>query len=125
MDNEKRLAEQLTEYRELGRQNKKIDVAALMINALDSQKRKLLSPRLKRWAYLISIGLPPFGLLFALKFYTGPEDDAKTAANICAVLTLVSLLLFWLLGKAIFSGSGVDINQIEQIKPTDIQQLLQ
>ena len=125
MDKEQKLAEQINTYAQLAKENPNIDAAALMLNAVKTENRNLVSSNAKRWAYLISLGLPPFGLLFTLKYYFSGEDDAKTVATTCAVLTVFSLLLFWLFSKMLFSSAGVDVNQIQQIKPQDIQKLYQ
>ena len=122
---DKKLEQQINEYAELAKENKKIDVASLMLSALKNESKNLVPVKTKRWAYLVSLGVPPFGLLFALKFYFSEEDDARQVANICILLTAVSVLLFWLMAKAAFSGSGASINQIEQIKPADIYELSQ
>ena len=123
--NEDKLAKELEVYKELASKDKKIDVASLVINALQKQEANLLSTSEKRWAYLISLGLPPFGLIFAAKFYYSGKDDGHTAAWICIALTGMSVLLFFLLGSAILSSSGASLNQIQQIQPSDIEQLLQ
>jgi hypothetical protein len=122
---EEKLEKQFEVYRELAKKDKKIDIAALMIDALQSHQNNLLDAKQKRWAYLVSLVAPPFGLLFAMKFYTAGKDDSKEAALACVVLTAVSILLGILFFKAVFSGAGTSLNQIQQIKPDDIQQLLQ
>lgn len=120
MDADKSLSEKVKDYQELAKENKNIDVASLMINALENQKSNLVSASQKRWAYLTSVGVPPFGLLWALKFYFGDEDDAKSTAIICVVLTVVSLIMLWILLGSLFSGAGVTPEQVEQIKPQGI-----
>ncbi len=125
MSNEERLNQELEAYRKLAQENKKIDVASLMINALQKERENHLSPKEKRWAYLVSIGLPPFGLIFALNYYLSDKDDAREAMWICIALTVLSIFLFFLLGKVLLSGSGVNLQQIQQIKPQDIQQFTQ
>src|SRR6185369_1354563 len=112
-------------YSELGKQNPKVDVAMLMMNALTNEKQNSVSVKAKRWAYLVSLGLPPFGFLFALKFFWGEEDDAKSVAWTCIVLTIIAVFLFWVGGKLLLSGSGSSLEQIQQIKPKDVQQFYQ
>jgi hypothetical protein len=123
--NEEKLNKEFEVYRELAKQNKKIDVASLMINALQKQDSNSLSDKQKRWAYLISLGLPPFGLLFAAKFYYSGKDDGEHAAWICTVLTAVSVLLFVVLAKVIFSTSGLNLKQITPDLIPQAQQLYQ
>ncbi len=123
--NEDKLQKELEVYKELASKDKKIDVASLMINALQTQETNMLSVKEKRWAYLISLALPPFGLIFAAKFYYSGKDDGHTAAWICVALTGVSVLLFFVLGSAMLSSSGTSLDQIQQIRPSDIEQLLE
>jgi hypothetical protein len=125
MSFEEDLAKKVELYQNLGKENPNIDVNLLMSQALMNQKQNLVSSRMKYWAYTISIGVPPFGLLFAFKLFWSSEDDAKQAALTCVILTVVSLFFYWLLGKMIFSSTGANLQQIEQIKPSDIQQLVQ
>ena len=114
---DERLEKQVSEYAKLAKEDSKIDVAALMLNAL-SQKENVVSSKMKKWAYLISIGLPPFGLLFALKFYLfSEEDDASHVGNICIILTVISVAFIWITMKMIFSSSGTSMDQIQQITP--------
>ena len=123
--NEEKLAKELETYKELAKQDKKIDVASLMITALEKQQSNNLSDKEKRWAYLISLVAPPFGLLFAVKFYFSGKDDGEQAAWICGILTAVSILLAVLFVKVLSTSSGLNINQIQQIKPSDIHDLTQ
>ncbi len=123
--NEQKLEEQFKQYQELAKGDKNIDVAKLMLTALQTQNANLISTKQKRWAYLISLGVPPFGLIFAIKFYLSGKDDGKQAAIICVALTIFSILIFWLIARSLISSSGVSLDQIQQIKPNDIQQLLQ
>ncbi|MBL8031487.1 MAG: hypothetical protein JNK33_04145, partial [Candidatus Doudnabacteria bacterium] len=77
MDTEKKLADQVQVISELAKENKNIDAAALMLNALQTSEKNVVSSRAKRWAYIVSIGAPPLGLLFAIRYYFSGEDDAK------------------------------------------------
>ncbi len=125
MNLEKKLEAELKHYRELGQKNPQVDAQMLMMNALQNRRSNLISPQSKKWAYLVSVGLPPFGLLFALRYYFGNEDDAKQVAFVCTLLTVISVVGIWLLGKVLFSGSGVSLDQIQQINPNDLRQLTQ
>ena len=125
MNTSKKLEEQIEEIKQLGAEDKNVDTAALMMNALANQRQNLVSAKEKRRAYLVSIFLPPFGLLYAFKFYFDAREDARRVALICAILTVVMFFATWLMLQALLAGSGTDLNQIEQIKPSDIQQLLQ
>lgn len=119
-----KLERQVNEYAKLAEENPNIDAASLIINALN-QKENVVSSKLKKWAYLISIGLPPFGLLFALKFYLfSEEDDAARVGNICIILTIISVAFIWITMKMIFSSSGTSMDQIQQITPQMIHDTL-
>lgn len=120
-----RLEQKVKDYVEVAKDNKNVDVAALMLNALETQNQNALSDRSKKWGYLISLGAPPLGLLFAAWFYFSDKDDGKNAAYACIALTVVSIGLFILIGKLFFSSAGVSVQQVQQIKPADIQQLVQ
>ena len=125
MDQEKELEQKFKEYENLSKQDKEIDTAALMMNALENQQKDLLTPKIKRWAYFISVAFPPFGLLFAIKFYFfSDKSDAKRTANICVILTILVFALIWFIGRIMFQSAGVDMNQVQQINPQDLQDLL-
>ena len=123
--NDNKLEQQVSELATLAKENPKIDVASLMINAL-ANKGNQVSSRTKKWAYLVSVGLPPFGLLFALKFYLfSDEEDASQVGSVCVVLTVLAVGLFWIIGKMLLSGSGTSVQQLQQISPEDIRGALQ
>ncbi len=119
-----KLEQEIGEYSKLAK-DKNVDVAALMLSALQNDQRNVIKPSTKRWAYLISLGIPPLGLLFALYFYFGDSDDGKQAAVVCAVLTVISIIAAIILTKVILSGSGTSLEQIQQIKPQDIYESVQ
>ncbi|OGE83890.1 MAG: hypothetical protein A3B10_02050 [Candidatus Doudnabacteria bacterium RIFCSPLOWO2_01_FULL_44_21] len=100
MDDDK-LTEQLESYRKLASEDKQIDVASLMVQALQKQPTNFISDKEKRWAYLISLIFPPFGFLFALKFYISDKDDRNLATIVCVVLTFVSIITTWTLLKTL------------------------
>lgn len=123
MNTDKDLEKKIELYQSAAKNNPNVDVGMLMLNALQNEGKNKVSSKLKKWAYLISIGAPPFGLLFALKFFFDDEDDARDVAWICVTLTAVSLLLFVVGAKLLFSGSGTSLQQIQQITPQQIQEL--
>lgn len=125
LDSDNKLNQKIELYQNLGKENPNVDVSMLMLNALEHQRQNMVSDKAKHWAYLISISLPPFGMIFAAKFFFGDEDDARQVAWICVILTAVSLLIFYFGAKLLFNTAGVSPQQIEQIKPSDIQQVLQ
>lgn len=126
MTPDEEIAKKVEVYQGLAIEDPNIDVGLLAINALQTQSQNTVSTKAKRWCYLISISLPPVGLLIALKYYSfSDEKDAKQVAWVCILLTVVSLILFWFGAKLLFSTAGTTPAQIEQIKPSDIQQILQ
>ena len=119
--NEDQLAKQIKQFQELAKQNKNVDVAALAISALHSHQANVLTSKEKRWAYIIALSAPPFGLFYAAKFYFSEKDDGVDAAFMCVILTFLSIILFVLLIK--FSGSSN--NGITLPKPSDLQNITQ
>ncbi|MDD5590221.1 MAG: hypothetical protein PHQ47_03570 [Candidatus Portnoybacteria bacterium] len=127
MSREKELEKELGQYREMAKKNKSIDVAELMMSALERDENAV-SGKQKRWAYLICFFLPPFGLIFAVRYFFSDKSDAKRIAWICVILTAASISMTLLIGIMVFSGlekSGVDFKQLEDLNPQDIQDILQ
>jgi len=126
MSSDADLAQKVKDYQEAAKNNPNVDIGALMLNALQTQDQNKVSSKAKKWAYLISISVPPFGLLFALKYFMfSDEADAQEVAWTCVILTAVCVALFWIGGKLLLSSSGTSMQQIQQIKPSDIYQLTQ
>ena len=123
MNQDKKIEERLSEIQALGKEDKNIDVAKLMMYSLN-QEGNTVSFKKKRWAYIISLSLPPVGFLLALKYYFDDEDDARHVANMCVIITLLSILMVWIFTKMFFSGTGTNLNQIQQINPKDLQDLM-
>jgi hypothetical protein len=117
------LTKKVTEYQKLAQENPNVNVSMLMMNALETSNK--VRQHSYRWGYMIAVGLPPFGLLVAIKYWMSGEDDDRQAAKICILLTAISVIMFFAFGKLFFSSAGVSPQQIEQIKPADIQQVLQ
>ena len=125
MDQDDKLEQQVNEYAQIAKENPNVNASMLMMNALQNQDKNLVSSKGKKWAYLISVGIPFAGFLCALAYYMKDEDDAKQVALTCAILTVICLVMTWAFGKLVFSGSGASLDQIQQIKPSDIMQLTQ
>ncbi len=123
MNEDKKIEERLSEFQALGKEDKNVDVAKLMLYSLN-QKGNFVSSKKKRWAYILSLSLPPLGFLLALKYYFDDEDDARHVANMCVIITLLALLLAWISIKMIFSGTGTSLEQIQQVNPKDFQDLM-
>jgi hypothetical protein len=121
---EQQIAEQIKALQEIKKENKQVDVAALALAALHQHEANMLTPGEKRWGYLVSISLPPVGLIYALKFYASGKDDGKQAAYMCLGLTAAAIISFIILGNVMFAGSGLTTTQLKQA-PSDLQQLVQ
>ncbi len=121
----KQTEEIVQEYAQLAKENKNIDVAALMVNALQQQDQNHVDPKWKRWAYIASLTLPPVGLLFAVYYFMKDESDARSAGVWCAVLTIVSLILSIVFFGMIINSSGVDLQQVQNITPQQIYEITQ
>ncbi len=117
MDREEKLAQDIAKVRQLAKENEGIDANMLVMNALKIPGGQFVSARTKRWAFLISLAVPPFGLLFAVKYFLSSETDAKTVGWICVGLTVFSTLLAWITFS--FMLSGTSLEQIQQINPND------
>lgn len=123
---EKQLSEQLKTYQQLAKENKDIDLGALAMSALQNQESNNLTAKEKRFAYWVSIGVPPFGLIYAVKFYFSDKNDGKKAAWICVILTVLSIAVFFGLFGIILSSSnlnGANLDQLQQA-PSQLNQLL-
>src|SRR5438552_2127248 len=125
MSSDKKLEAEINEYAQLAKENPKIDASMLMMNALQTERQSSVSPKAKRWAYLIAISLPPVGLLFALNYFMKDDDESKQVAWMCVILTVIAIVMFWIFAKVLFSASGTSVQQIQQIKTKDIYQLTQ
>lgn len=125
MDSEEHLAKQVEEYQKIAKENPNVNVSMLMLNALSNEKQNKVSSKAKRISYFVSIGIPPFGFLIALKYFWSSEEDAPNVAWTCVILTILSVITLWITGKIMLSGSGTSINQISNIKTQDIMQLTQ
>lgn len=127
MGTEENISKQIREYQELGRQNKNIDVAALAMTAMAQARQEETGRRKKRWAYLVSIGLPPLGLLCAAYYAFGSKPDGKRIAINCIILTAAALLLTWFVGKLFFDSlGGADVSsQLQDVKIDDLRRLFQ
>ena len=86
MNTEKKLADQVEVISELAKENKHIDAATIMMNALELSEKNTVSPKAKKWAYLISIAAPPLGMLCAVWYFFKTEEDAKQVEELVGVI---------------------------------------
>lgn len=125
MDAEKRAAENIALYGDLAKEDKKIDAAALMMEALAQSQQAEVDAKKKRRAYLVSVGLPPFGLLYAVRYYFIGTSDGKRVALTCLILTLASLLASWAIAKSFLASAGPQLRQVQTIDAGELKDLLQ
>jgi len=123
---EKNVAQRLKDYGAAAAKSEGVDRAALAIAALEAaQFENHVTPKMKKWAYIISLGLPPLGLVFAGWYYFSDKTDGKRVATICAALTLVGGLILWFSVASLTSSlTPQTVDQFKNIKPEDINSLL-
>ena len=119
------LNDRISEISKFSKEHKDIDVASLMLNALQQTDTNLVSKKAKRIAFLVSLGFPPVGLIFALVYAFSDKKDGKQVAWICCALTALSLVFLYIFIKSFASSTGVNLEQLKEIKPQDVQQLLE
>lgn len=125
MDTEEQVSQQFEEYQKLAEEHKEIDVASLMMNALEQTRREGVDRRKKRWAYFVSVAAPPLGLFFAAYYAWSGKPDGKRVAVNCVILTVASLFLAWAIAQMFFASLGPDVtSQLQSINADDIQRLL-
>ena len=126
MSKEDDLQKKLEYYQELAKNDKNIDISALMLNEFQTvhEDDKQLSHSSKRWGYTISLLAPPFGFIFAVKFWFSGKEDGRTAALICIALTVFSLTAITWFMNSVLAGVGFDLNQLEEVQNTDFESLL-
>lgn len=108
------LAKQLQAYKEVAATNKNVDITALMLNALEKEQANKLPAKQKRIAYFVSLAFPPFGLIYAIKFYFSGAEDGKKAALYCALLTIFVIVITTIFLNVIVSSSGTSVEQLQQ-----------
>ncbi len=122
---EKEAAVRLKDFAESVRLSPGADKAALALAALDeAQSGDRVSPRTKKWAYLVSVGLPPLGLFYAAWAFFSKKKDGKKVARNCVILTAGGLLLAWVslaLFKSVIPSSTM--NQLQTMSPSDLKDL--
>ncbi len=120
---EEKISEQLKQIQELAKKDKTIDVAALIANTLSVADKNTIPVKAKRIAYLVSLGVPLAGFVYAIKYWYSDADDGLETALGCAVLGCVCLIITFLTTKAMTSGlTGANLNSLQ---PSDVQQLVE
>lgn len=119
------LQKKLDMYKAMAAADPNIDVSKLMADALEADQENNLTSKEKIRAYMISLILPPFGLIYAIKFYFSGKSDGKKAALFCALLTIFTIFISTVLLNAILSAGNTNVQQLQQINPNQIQGLFQ
>lgn len=128
MGTEEEAQKKIQQYADLAKGNKDIDVATLMISALEQERREEIAAKKKRRVYLISITLPPLGLLIAAWYFFSDKPDGKRVALNCVILTAIAGLLFWGISALVSSSLGpntdAQLKKVENINARQMQQML-
>lgn len=120
MKDENEVVAHVEQYREIAKGNKGVDVGALAMFELQAaQAEERVNAKKRRWAYLLSAGLPPIGLVFAAYYAFSGKSDGKRTAWICVILTVVTVAISWLLVRQIMSS--VDATRLDQLKSIDLE----
>ncbi len=121
-----KLEEQVKTYVELAKKDKKIDIASLMMTAMDDAKHNHLPVKEKRWAFIISLSIPFIGFYYAFKYFNSNADDANETALACGILACVCLISFWMVQGTLGSSlSGGQLQGVQDLKPSDVYELTQ
>lgn len=126
MDAEKKVTEQIEEYRKLGEQNKNIDTASLMINALAAAQSEEIAAKKKRRVYTLSVVLPPIGLIFASYYGLKGEPGGKQVAINCVILTAIALFLAWGISQLLFASvTTQQSGELQNLNVAELRKMLQ
>ena len=124
MNQEQEISDQVQKYQELAKANPSIDLAALAMHEF-KHSGNFVSAKVKRWSYIISLLFPPVGIFIAIYFFLEDKRDGKTVAWVCIALTGLAILLTWMFLAMMLSSSGTSIEQLQEINPDDLRQLLE
>lgn len=125
MSAEKEVERKIEQYQDLAKDNKNIDLASLMINALEQARQEEIAQKKKKRAYFVSVVAPPLGLFFAVRYYFSDKPDGKRVALVCVVLTAFSFLVAWGVGSLFLSGAGPSVggDQLQQLQAINARTL--
>ena len=118
--------ERLRQYNEAAAHSAGADKAALAIAALEAAEfENSVSAKKKKWLYILSLSLPPIGLVFAAYYLFSSKNDAKRVAFICLLITVFGIVVVWGSVAMFYSFLPAQTaQQLQTLKPTDIDQLL-
>ncbi|GAC1412317.1 MAG: hypothetical protein NVSMB66_1010 [Candidatus Doudnabacteria bacterium] len=119
------LVKELEQLKAAKAENKEVDISALMLSALEKEQENKVPTPQKLRAYFISLAFPPFGLIYAVRFYFSGSSDGKKTALYCVLLTIFVIALTTFFFNLILSSGNTSVQQIQTIKPADIRNLYQ
>ena len=119
--NEKDLEEQLKQLAELAKKDKEINITELVEKTLAQKytNTEYVPTNQRRWAYILSFGVPPLGIFFAIKFFFGDKKDGLDNALICFVLTCISVVILAFTFNAALKNPVFKPEQIIDAVPTE------
>ncbi len=127
---EKDLQAKIDEYKALAAANpdRQIDVAALVMSAMDNQEHSHVSNKVRNWSYTASLLFPPVGLLIAAYFWWfNKKEDAHKLALVCIGLTVfivaITLIFIDVLIQSV--ATPAQLQGIENLNPNQLQQDIQ
>ncbi len=101
---ESKLEEQFKQLQELAKKDKSIDVAGLMVKALETHNDNFIPIKEKRWAYIVSIAVPLAGFYYVIKYFTSDKEDGLQNAMICTILSCFCLIITWIVSGTLSAG---------------------
>ncbi len=125
------LENKLAGIQQLAKEDPNIDATTLMINALEQEHQDLATAKHKKWAYFISISLPPLGYGCAIyyRFFSSTKDRIGTAwwcAGLTTFTIIVSLFTLHIITNAATQVTGQQFNvQQFQQTPDELRAVLQ
>jgi hypothetical protein len=126
MNGEQNLEQKVAAYAALAKDNKNVDVGALLASAMEQERLDRVDAKKRSRAYLISALLPPFGLLYAVRYYFSGKTDGKRIASMCVVLTVLALAVGWLIGGAMFGNTPTgSLEQMKTMNLEDVRSLIE
>jgi hypothetical protein len=121
----------LQSIQQIAQSDPHIDATALMISALEQEHVDQTETKHKRWAYVISLGLPPIGYGIAIYYrFFSSKKDAFRIAWWCIGLTTFSIIISAFTLKVILNaatqvtGQQFNVQQFQQT-PTELKAALQ
>lgn len=126
MNEEQKLEQKVAACAALAKENKDVDIAALLSSIMEQERLDRVDVKQRRRAYLISALVPPFGFVYAVRYYFSGKGDGKRVAAMCAVLTTLGLAVGWLIGGAVFGNTPTgSLEQMQTMNLEDVRSLIE